>query len=421
MSASRFLSIDENTASKLAQQFGSPLFIVDEPGVLSRFHSFQLLAKQAYARSRVAISYKTNPLQSLLYRFHQLGGLAEVVSGVEYQMARRLGVNATNIIFNGPMKTDEELRCAIKEGAYINCDHLGEVERIEAIAQTLGIKVNVGIRLCFSDIGKGWNRFGFELNNNHDNDIIKRIINSRYLSLAGLHSHIGTNIRDIFQYKLLATKLNQIAWDLKVHFSILLKWIDVGGGLAGISPRRDELMNGPHPLPNLSDYVANIVTPLKPYLDFSNAELLFEPGRTVFEPYAALLTQVVGQRPEDKNGTAGFIFDAGCNIMSTAYVYNHPIYCPKQSDKKSLTYLYGPTCNQVDQLHEPALLPQLSRGDFVLFYGVGAYCMSFSYSFIRYRPGVIIWHEGGSAAWLRKAETLEYVSQLECIPNVEAV
>jgi diaminopimelate decarboxylase len=420
MSASHFLEIDEHTAKNIAKTFDSPVFIIDERGVLERFMSFQTLAKKAYSRARVGISYKTNPLQGLLYRFHQMGALAEVVSGTEYKIARRLGVNASDIIFNGPMKTDEELRCAITEGAYINCDHFEEIERIDAISSSLSRKVKLGIRLCFPDIGKGWGRFGFMVNEAQGRDVLHYIIDSPNLSLSGVHAHIGTNIRDISQYELLATQLSEFAWRLNSNHAITLDWIDVGGGLAGISPRRDEAVSGAHPIPDLSAYIDKIVKPLSTYLDHSKAALFFEPGRTVFEPFAALLTEVVGHRPCDKEGLSGLIFNAGNNVMSTAYVYNHPLHCPKLSSHMQMTYLYGPTCNQVDQLHEPALLPDLDRGDHVLLYGVGAYCMSFSYSFIRYRPGVVLWRGGDDASWLRYPENIDYASRLECVPQVTA-
>jgi len=271
------------------------------------------------------------------------------------------------------------------------------------------------LRLYFTDSTSTWSRFGIGVDSDCSSlnflTLITKISQSTHLSLGGLHTHIGTNIRDLNQFKMMATYLCGVALELKKQFSIELSWLDVGGGLAGISPYRTENQFEPHLLPDANDYMDAIIPPLMPYLATLKkpATLIFEPGRTLFEAFGGLLAQVVGVR-HDQAGMQAVILNAGNNVLSTCHVYHFPIQCFPQISRQAttcqLTQLLGPTCNQADQLHDPILLPHLQRDDLLLFYGVGSYCMAFSYSFIRFRPGVILWRGEANATWLRQPETI---------------
>lgn len=410
-----YFNIDTENITKLAEIYGTPLFIMNEKGMIDRFHALKKAAQIRYPHSIIALSYKTNFLKGLLYRLHQEGAHAEVVSGIEYAIAKEIKQSNQLIIFNGPYKTDDELTQAIMDGAYIHCDHEEEIDRIEILATKLKKKITIGLRLYFTDSDSSWSRFGIVVDSKCKNPdflaLITKINQSTYLSLGGLHSHIGTNIRDLKQFKMMATYLCGIAQQLKKQFSLELSWLDVGGGLAGISPYRTENQFEPHSLPDANDYMEAIIPALMPYLASLKkpATLIFEPGRTLFEAFGGLLAQVVGIR-HDQAGMRAVILNAGNNMLSTSHVYHFPIQCflqhTMQGPTHQLTRLLGPTCNQADQLHDPLLLPCLQRDDLLLFYGVGSYCMAFSYSFIRFRPGVILWRGEANAVWLREPETV---------------
>lgn len=422
-----FSQFDESVARQFAEQFGTPLFIIDEAGVLARLQALQGATQKRYANSLVSVSYKTNFVPGLLSLLHAEGAHAEVVSGIEYEVARNLKMPEQKIIFNGPMKLDCELVQAIEDGAIINCDHEDEIDRIEKIAKQLQTKVGIGMRVHFPNAGMPWNRFGFPVTNGLKDAqtlaLVKRIIESPNLTLSGLHSHIGTNIRDLSYFAKLGQLFNDFAFELKNEFGIELSWIDVGGGLAGIAPYIEEATGEnsivEFPLPDADAYADAVITPLLPYLTSmaKPALLIFEPGRTLFEAFGALLTSVVGRRPEANDDSAAVICDAGINTLATSYVYDFPVkaFAPVESIRQ--TKLFGPTCNQKDQLHSPLPLPALKSGDLLLFSGVGSYCMAFSYSFIRFRPGVALWRGGTNGEWLRKPETIKHNAELELIPE----
>ncbi len=411
-----FHEINVDIINQIEKNFAMPLFIIDKRALIDRYEQFYKISKKNYQNSVIAISYKTNPLPGVLKLLHQGHAYAEVVSGNEYLLACKLDVNKQEIIFNGPMKTDEEIILAISNRSFINCDHFEEVLRIEEIARQLHMSVKIGLRLYLKNIGKAWSRFGFEVTDSEQCEAFQAaqyIHNSDYLSLAGIHTQIGTDIRDLTQFNLMAKLLITFCWRLNASFDNTLEWIDVGGGLSGISPKVHEKEVSEHQLISVQDYMNAVIPPLKEYLDYSHAKLIFEPGRTIFEPFGGLLLKVVGVRGKDEHGISGLVLNAGHNIVPSARYYNHPVYHFNSNTEQKTYNLYGPSCDQEDIIHQPLQLPKMKRNDYLLFHGVGAYCMSFGFSFIRYRPGVVLWNGSDEIELIRTPESLEHILQLD--------
>ena len=77
----------------------------------------------------------------------------------------------------------------------------------------------------------------------------------------------------------------------------------------------------------------------------------------------------------------------------------------------------GPlVCKLIDCIH-PTELPLLKSDDLLIFHGVGSYCMAFSYSFIRLKPGVVLLRDNNEFIWLKPPETLEHHAALDYIPD----
>jgi len=357
----------------------------------------------------------------MLRYLHNKGAYAEVVSGDEYDLAKKLKIPGDKIIFNGPVKTDKDIEQAIQDGCLINCDHSEEIYRIAAIAKQMGRTVKLGIRLIFSQISS-WDRFGFTADDNGHSSaadaIVDYIQQQPQLSLTGIHCHIGTNIWELDLFKQMSQLAEQFCHKLLERYQIELEWLDLGGGLAGITPYRHQSEHSVLPQIKANDYMTAIITPWKKYLkQLSKAPLLiFEPGRTLYEPYGGLLTTVVDYRHGiAKDDLGGVLFDIGINHMPICYKYNFPFHIPNNQKltKQRTMYFYGATCRQDDHLRQATEFPENAAGEPVIFYGVGSYAMAFSYSFIRYRPGVVAWFGDGEFRLIRRADNLEHASRLE--------
>jgi diaminopimelate decarboxylase len=68
-------------------------------------------------------------------------------------------------------------------------------------------------------------------------------------------------------------------------------------------------------------------------------------------------------------------------------------------------------------IHPAALLPPLPLGTHLVFRHVGAYNMTQWMQFIRLRPAVVMVMQDGKVETLRSAETVDYVQELERVPD----
>lgn len=421
---SRFLSINQGVAQRLVNDFGSPLYLIDIAGLTDRFESFQSAARQRYPNSQVAISYKTNPTAALLLKLHRYSKFAEVVSKPEFDLAGKLGIAAANIIFNGPAKNDAVLKDAILGGSQINCDHFDEIKRIEAIAESEGLMVKIGLRLSLPTKGH-FSRFGFSteepLANSQAATVSRYVADSKWLSLCGLHSQIGTNVRDLDLFRHQGTCLASFAKFLKSTLGIRLEWVNVGGGLASIAPTSEENLATPVQLPDIDDYCDAVFSALADYLKSCDNEptLFFEPGRTIFEPFGAILTTTLGIRPSAHECNAAVICDTGITTIPLSSQFDFPIHIPTPRPTMETYDFYGPTCMQRDQLANTRTVSKLQLGDVVLFYGTGGYNIALASSFINYRPGIVGWDVEGNFNWLRKPESFDSIKDLHVADFVE--
>src|SRR5205823_11290972 len=138
-------------------------------------------------QTRVAYSYKTNYLPAICAVLADEGAWSEVVSGMEYSLARALGTPPAQIVFNGPYKTHAELEIAMGEGALVNVDGFDELDAVEQVARTLGRKARIGIRVGVRHGAHGWTKFGFGHESGDAKRALQRIARAPHLDLTALH------------------------------------------------------------------------------------------------------------------------------------------------------------------------------------------------------------------------------------------
>ncbi|AIT09514.1 diaminopimelate decarboxylase [Candidatus Francisella endociliophora] len=411
-SNSIFKKITKNKAQEITTLFGSPCFIIDEEALVKRGIALQKALTSQYKNSIAAYSVKTQPLSKVIKRFYEIGFIPEVVSSDEFDLIEKLKLNNKGIIFNGPYKTDKSLKKALSlPNSIINCDHYDEIERISNIASDMGVIASIGLRVCDNSTPENWSRFGFALENiDNSNCDIFRIINDikniPQLKLSGIHCHIGTNIRDLSRFNAMSTNIAKLAEAILIKYGQTLDWIDLGGGLAGTSPKLDDNKSAPYSPYDLDLYAESIISPLKTYLTKTNnqTKLIFELGRSLVDYSTALISTIVGSR-ENSYDSQVLIADAGIHIAPTTRVYNHPIYSFNQNSSTSKkTSLLGPSCMQHDYLAENILLPELKYKDQILVDNLGAYNISRNNEFIHLKPSVILINKNNNYQILREKQ-----------------
>src|SRR3954471_3271129 len=212
----------------LVSKYGSPLFVYSERVIKQKHRQVTNAFSTRYPNVVVAWSYKTNYLGAICALMHKQGSIAEVVSEMEYEKARALGVPGEKIIFNGPNKSSAALLQAVTDGAMINIDHLDELYDLEQIAKQLGRKIRVGIRLNLdAGIYPQWSRFGFNLENGQALEAVKRMHQGGLVELNGLHCHLGTFIVEPQAYAKQVQKMITFAYEIEKAFGFAFEYIDV--------------------------------------------------------------------------------------------------------------------------------------------------------------------------------------------------
>jgi diaminopimelate decarboxylase len=364
-------------------------------------------------------SYKTNYLDAICAVLHSEGETAEVVSEFEYEKARRLGVPGNKIIYNGPYKPFDSLLVAAEEGARINVDHFEEIADLEKVAEQLGRKVKVGIRLNMdTGIRPQWSRFGFNLENGQALDAVKRIAAGGKLELIGLHCHIGTFILDPKAYENEVRKMVNFAYEVEEKFGFKIEYLDIGGGFPSKNRLKGVYLPPDVAVPSIDEFAERICSALLESLKPGDyPKLIIESGRAIVDEAGYLITTVhAAKRMPD--GRKAYVLDAGVNVLFTAFWYHFNVEINRDvQGPAEPCVLYGPLCMNIDVVDDAVQLPPLPRGTRLILSPVGAYNVTQWMQFIRYRPAVVLIGENGEVDLIREAEDLSDIVRRERLPE----
>ena len=412
--------IDDHSVSDLLGQFGSPLFVISEKTIRETYRKAKNAFSTRYPKVQFAWSYKTNYLDAVCRIFHQEGSWAEVVSGFEYDKALQNGVKGSQILFNGPDKTDEDLKKAVENDSLIHIDHFDEMYSILALSETINKKPKVAIRVNMdTGVYPMWDRFGFNYENGDAWDAINRIMINEKLELVGLHAHIGTYMMTADAYKVAAGKLADLANNVEKKYGVHIKYIDVGGGFASKNTLKGAYYPGIDTVPTFEEYAEAITSALlNSNLDPSNLPMLIlETGRALIDDAGYLLGTVIANK-RLSSGNRATIVDVGVNLLFTSFWYEHEVYpAAPVSEHLEETTLYGPLCMNIDVLREAIAFPLLKKGDHFVIKRIGAYNMTQWMQFITLRPNVVLIDTENKPHIIRRKEEMENIRGQEQVPG----
>ncbi len=410
--------IDGVAVRELTERFGSPLFVFSEKTLRERIRDVRQAFSTGYPKMEFAWSYKTNYLDAICAITHQEGLLAEVVSRMEYEKARRLGVPGDRIIFNGPHKSRQILERAVTEGARIHIDHFDEIDDLEQLAADLDIRIPVALRLNLdTGIQPQWTRFGFNLESGQAMDAARRIHRSGRLYVVGLHSHIGTFILDPSAYRILAEKLVGFGYRLEEELGFVMDYLDFGGGLPSKSRLKGTLLPPEVSVPPLDRYAEEMAAGLRNSLRPGHyPRVILESGRALVDEAGSLITtNLAAKRLPD--GRKSYVLDAGVNLLYTSNWYSYKVEVDRElRGTAEPSILNGPLCMNIDVLDEACMLPPLPRGSRLVLSPVGAYNVTQSMQFIEYRPASVLITVSGETEIIREREDLTDLVGRERLP-----
>jgi diaminopimelate decarboxylase len=380
------------TLHNLEKEYGDSFFILDIRQFENNYKEFLQGFRSIYPNTNLGYSYKTNYIPKLCQTVHSMGGYAEVVSQMEYDLAIAIGVPPTRIIFNGPLKQQEDLEKAILAGSTVNLDCLEEVEKVEALAEKLPEqKIAVGLRCNFEIDTTRISRFGFDVAGGELDRAFKRLTALNNCEIEGLHCHISTAARSTESF---ARRTHKIIELTDYYFKDKQpRFIDIGGGFYG--KMTDELKSQfDGYIPNYHEYAEAVAPQLKSrYPDNSGPELIIEPGVAIVSDVFNFATKVVGLKTVRSRqialvvGSIHNVKPTGTDKNLSLRVYGND----ENSDRRKLAGkvdIVGYTCMEHDCLYKE-YSGEIGIGDYAVVENMGAYTVVFKPPFIRPNPPII--------------------------------
>lgn len=360
---------------------------------------------------------KANPLFNILRFIKQQGIGAEAASLPELYLAQKAGFPHQKIVFDSPIKTNEELIYAFKAGIHINADSIAELKRIATLKDrvksnsTFGIRINPQVgtgKIKMTSVAGEYSKFGVPIKE-FRNELFKCF--NKYPWLTGVHLHIGSQGCDLD----MLIEGCKIVYDfaVKVNDNVNRQQInifDIGGGLP-VSYKKSVLP------PSMKKY-SRLLRKECPQLFTSSFKLFTEFGRWIFANSGWAVSRIECVKKSKTIDT--IMIHLGAD-MFLRKIYNpddwhHEIkvFNPSGRIKKGSRHKYniaGPLCFAGDILELEILLPRVDEGDLLVIQDAGAYTSSmWSRYNSRQFPKVISYEDGGGKfALLKERESLQKV------------
>ena len=369
----------------LAEEYGTPLYVTDLDRVSERYDAAVRAIKSRYRNVLLAFAYKSNSTRDVVNLLSRKGAGATVVSLPGLELAIVSGVEARNIVFDGPSKTKEELAAAIRAGVgMINAESTQEVGDIESICAHMGVKsCRVGLRAnldlhseTHAGLATGERNHKFGIAKEEVIEFCKtKASELKRAKLVGLHCHIGSQINDPALFRRLTEEMVALAEELGRE-GIAIRELNFGGGLA--------VPYGQEKYPDFDEYAeatAGTYARLRGAGGRPNhVRLVFELGRSIVADSTILLTRVnYLKRAGDKQWA---LVDAGMNdfLRPSLYGAYHAIVPAHFWHREPSDVAYsigGPVCESTDIFGTDRKLGlKLSPGDILAILDTGAYGIS---------------------------------------------
>jgi diaminopimelate decarboxylase len=404
------LTLGGVAASRLADEFGTPLLVYCEATMAARARAY----REAAPGAMLAYSVKAFPSLALLRLFAAEGYGADVSTLGELTYAVQAGIPGERIVVHGNNKSDAELAAAAEAGVrFVVLDALDEVDRAAAagIREVL-VRVTPGIDAdTHAAIRTAHHGSKFGLPPDQALEALSRSLEAG-LDVRGLHLHIGSQLLDSQAARTSVDWLAGFAADCRAELGWTPAVVDLGGGL-GIQYVEDEAP------PSIGDFVGGVIARLEHEWGLHGLplpELVLEPGRSLVGSAGVTLYRI-GVVKQATETTTYVSIDGGMSDNPRPQLYGArytALLANRAGEEPAGPYtVCGKHCESGDVLIDRVALPEARRGDLLAVPGTGAYTlgMGSNYNAVPRPAAVVV--GSGETRLIRRRETLEELLALE--------
>lgn len=372
---------------------GTPVFVYDAALIRRR-----VAALRAALPATVSLHYamKANPFPPLLALMAGLTDGFDIASAGELARAREVGVPGARISFAGPGKRDDEIEAALWAGVTLNLESEGEAARALAIADRLGVRARLAVRVNpdFELKGSGMRMGGgakpFGVDAARAAALARTVIDAG-AEWRGWHIFAGSQALDAAAIIAAQAETVALAARLSDAVGVSPPLVNLGGGF-GVP-----YFPGDAPLD-----IAAIGAALGEVLErrpmvLAGSGFALELGRYLVAEAGVYLTRVIDVKLSQSERFA--VVDGGLHHQlaasgnfGTVVRRNYPVAlanrfgAPPAADPVTVV---GCLCTPLDRLADAVALPPVAPGDLVAVFLAGAYGASASpAAFLGHEPAV---------------------------------
>ena len=405
---------------KIAREFGTPAYVVDEDDFRARARTFRDAFRVAFGRHQGADVYYAGKafLSVASARWIAEEGLSlDVCSGGELAVAMRAGFPAERIGMHGNNKSEAELARALDAGVgRIVVDSPVEIERLSRLAAERGARARVLVRITvgveahtheYIATAHEDQKFGFSLAGGAAANAVAAILAEPSLELMGLHSHIGSQIFDTSAFEVAARRTIGLHASVRSDHGVELPELDLGGGYGIAYTTQDD----PMPPAELATGIAEIVEHECRAFGVQVPRISVEPGRAITGPAGFTLYEVGTVKEVELDAGASRTYvavDGGMSDNIRTALYDADFSCTLASRSSDappvLARVVGKHCESGDIVVKDEFLPADVRpGDLIAVPCTGAYCRSLANTYNHVpRPPVLAVVDGKARVIVRR-------------------
>lgn len=418
------LEIGGCDVSALVEQFGSPLYILDEYTLRAACCQYQ----EAFARfypgeSQVIYASKAWNCLAVCAIVASEGFGCDVVSGGELYTALKAGIAPKNIYLHGNNKSRDELKLALENGCTVIVDNHLELELLVALAQTRSnaqplqilLRLTPGIECHTHEYirtGHLDSKFGFDPN--QLDEVFSFLSQQSEIECIGLHAHIGSQIFERQPHQDLAEVLVDW-WQKATSYGLPIRVLNIGGGLGIRYTESDDP-------PTIEEWVKAACQAVVKACEAKGLplpKLMAEPGRSLIAS-ACVTAYTIGSRKVVPDTRTYIAVDGGMSDNPRPITYQslyRAVLANRMSEPFEETVtVAGKHCESGDIVIENISLPTTNPGDILVVLATGAYNYSMASNYNRLpRPAAILVHEG-EASLILERETYEDLIRQDRLP-----
>lgn len=397
----------------LAEEYGTPLYVMDENKIRNTCRMYQDSFQKYYGgRGMTVYASKALNCKGMCRIMKEEGLGLDVVSGGELYTAIQADFPAERIHFHGNNKTPEEIRMALEYGVGdLIVDNLTELENIQEAAGRLGKTARISLRVKpgidahthqFIRTGQIDSKFGFALETGEAMQAVKAAASFENIELKGLHCHIGSQIFDSSPFILAAEVMLTLMSDIKKETGIEIEKLNLGGGF-GIKYVDSDT---PIAYDRYMELVSKAVFEKCKALGLNVPFILIEPGRSIVGEAGITLYRVGAVKTIP--GIRTYVSVDGGMGDNPRYILYQAEYTAVVANKASLpadteVTIAGKCCESGDLIQENTLIQPVEVNDILAVLSTGAYNYSMASNYNRIpRPAIVLVNNGRSRVMVRR-------------------